>query len=1317
MDHSISINSTLNCPECGQPFDDEIWLIVDIKERPDLLQRLFNNGLHEVTCPNGHTNGIDVPLLLLRPVADQPLLFSPAEFAPVEQRAEHAVRLAMMLRDRMGTSWRDEWLPEGMLLVPRAQLSFSREGNVNSIANQLQLESEQGQEIDRARELLKAAGVDINSPAEVSQALAERPDIVASLVASLAEYDGSSESGAQEKYELVLHAVNAAMQDFYSGNNIQALDAAIKGWDRILNDVSFVTTGDRFKVVTLSDAGNGYYHRYEYSGHVSDLDRALRLWNDALALTAPDSPERLTIQGNLGAGLNARYRRSSNSADLSEAIRLMEDVIARSPDEPPQRAPSLNNLAIALHDLYEQSGIIGHLTRAIELWEEAVTLTPKETADWAMYLSNLSGGLRDRYRETKRLLDLDAAIESITDSMAATPEDSLNRASSLSNLGTVLIARYRHTGDIDDLDASIEAYEKAVAVIPPSAPDWALAQSNLGSGLHERYNRLGRLEDLEGAIGAYRATVALTHPNSLTWARLQNFLGLGLLDRYKHVGSIADLSASIDAHKSAAEAAEHAGSDQLDRSGYLNNLGNGFRARYRHTQHIEDLGQAIESYESAIQLISPNASDWPLIQSNLGTALHDRYQLTRELSDLDASVQAYKDALAQTPRGSVGWAPRANNLGTGLHERYRQAQDMESLTQAIKVYGDAAEAAPLHAPDSASFHLNLGSALQDMYESTGAPEDLQQAYLAYRKASEHASIVAPATSLAVAKSWSRLALKIGDWDTVLEAAQMGREAFSRLYQANTLRSEGETWRTELQGLGVIEAYAEASLDRPEAAALALENSLAQQLSLALGRGRDRLLLELLESERPDIYKKYARLSDRLHNLEELAKGGKVDSDDQIDHSELRAQATTAHSEINDVLNEIRALPGFEQLFGKPTFSDVRMAVRERHPLAYLATTEVGSVVVLVGNEGTEVFHAEMTLDDLTEMMLGKRKDNGNEGLLYGQIVGSPLLAVALSEALPRIGKQLLQPLVDRLIALDVKKITLIPSGRLNFLPLHAATILGRDGRALSFMDEFTISYAPSSQVLAECQAIAAQIASQSPTALVVGNPQPLPPGTNSLKYARIEAELVAALFGSQATTLTEEKAARDAILAHLQEKTFLHFACHGFFNLRAPSESGLILSGEQMDILSLSEVRDKLSLRFSRLVVLSACQTGLTDFRRLPDEVIGLPTGFMQAGAPGVVASLWPVDDRSTALLMERFYRNMIEDSMEPASALRDAQRWLRRASRRELGDYYLSHIVPRRMNAEDAYEAHKKMMEDGEPDAPAFDSPYYWASFTFTGA
>jgi len=73
------------------------------------------------------------------------------------------------------------------------------------------------------------------------------------------------------------------------------------------------------------------------------------------------------------------------------------------------------------------------------------------------------------------------------------------------------------------------------------------------------------------------------------------------------------------------------------------------------------------------------------------------------------------------------------------------------------------------------------------------------------------------------------------------------------------------------------------------------------------------------------------------------------------------------------------------------------------------------------------------------------------------------------------------------------------------------------------------------------------------------------------------------------------------------------------------------------------------------LVVLSACQTALG--KEIKGEgLVGLTRGFMYAGAPRVVATLWRIDDRATADMMRRFYEAMLKDGLRRSAALRAAQ-------------------------------------------------------------
>lgn len=148
------------------------------------------------------------------------------------------------------------------------------------------------------------------------------------------------------------------------------------------------------------------------------------------------------------------------------------------------------------------------------------------------------------------------------------------------------------------------------------------------------------------------------------------------------------------------------------------------------------------------------------------------------------------------------------------------------------------------------------------------------------------------------------------------------------------------------------------------------------------------------------------------------------------------------------------------------------------------------------------------------------------------------------------------------------------------------------------------------------------------------------------------------------------EATREAVLAgNLRDFRVLHFATHAVADTENPELSGLLLSlvdaeGHPREgFLGLSDIYD-LDLE-AGLVVLSACRTALGKEVR-GEGLIGLTRAFQSAGAPRVVASLWPVDDRTSAELMVRFYQAMWRDQrpLAPAAALREAQRSLRQDPR-----------------------------------------------------
>jgi CHAT domain-containing protein len=172
-----------------------------------------------------------------------------------------------------------------------------------------------------------------------------------------------------------------------------------------------------------------------------------------------------------------------------------------------------------------------------------------------------------------------------------------------------------------------------------------------------------------------------------------------------------------------------------------------------------------------------------------------------------------------------------------------------------------------------------------------------------------------------------------------------------------------------------------------------------------------------------------------------------------------------------------------------------------------------------------------------------------------------------------------------------------------------------------------------------------------------------------------EAAALADLFPTDRRLVATGLAANRALVTsgRLAPYSILHFATHGVFDGEYPLLSGLSLSriddaGRAIDgFFGIYDAHD-LALSAS-LVVLSGCETALGRHMRA-EGLVGLTHGFLYAGVPRVVASLWRVPERATVELMTAFYGALIDDRLSPSQALAVAQDRLVR-SRRWRDPYY----------------------------------------------
>jgi len=283
-----------------------------------------------------------------------------------------------------------------------------------------------------------------------------------------------------------------------------------------------------------------------------------------------------------------------------------------------------------------------------------------------------------------------------------------------------------------------------------------------------------------------------------------------------------------------------------------------------------------------------------------------------------------------------------------------------------------------------------------------------------------------------------------------------------------------------------------------------------------------------------------------------------------------------------------------------------------------------------------------------------------------------------NQAMETLSRILLQPAWSE--AASRQRLAVVPDAALHLLPFSALLVPGADGGSWEaggslrpLLERQEVVYLPSAATLALQRKRLEQRAPAPQWAAVFADPafgpaEPaggLLPQFEPLPSSRREAEAIAALApAGQVWTALGPEANRDAVLSgQLSAYRFIHFATHGIADARNPELSGLVLSlvdagGRPRDgFLGLADIYE-LDLA-ADLVVLSSCRTAIG--REVRGEgLMGLTRGFLYAGVPRVVASLWPVQDRTTAELMSRFYRALWVDRLSPAAALRAAQRSLR---------------------------------------------------------
>jgi CHAT domain-containing protein len=882
------------------------------------------------------------------------------------------------------------------------------------------------------------------------------------------------------------------------------------------------------------------------------------------------------------------------------------------------------------------------------------------------------------------------ALRVLDEAAAVVAPGSAEAARIQNNVAMTRLNLFAQRSRQSDLDEAISAARKAVQ-IAPDIPTRCLGLSALSNALRYRYRMTGRHEDIDSAVEYGREAVERS-PEGPRRVAYRSGLADVLQTRYVSNGSLVDLDGAITLLETCMQAPHLPVQVQL---GHIKGtLGQTLRNRYLRTRSAADIDRAVQLLADAVDLRSSD----PARLTNLGNALLTRYEDFGDLEDLQAAVYLQEAAVRTTRKGDWQLASRHNNAGNALSRMADERESRKLRRQAVDHYRSALRLTDPRAPERSSREYNLGRELETLSAGAISGGLVSEGRAAYLAAIDHGLQGSLEWASAAAMRLGRWATQRGAWTEAAEGYDAALDVARRLFQIQVLRAHKEAWLADVQGLPGEAAIAFVRTGRIEEAMLALESG--RSLLLAEALDRDRANLESLAADGwQSLANSYRATAGELAQ----ALNGSADAQ-RIEDLRRSLDAVTA---------SIRALPGHEGFLAQPTWDDITAAVPERSVLVYLAPSPVGGVAIIV-SRGTEQVQV-IDLPQCTATAVRRRVD----GLFAARTDRDPSSGTfrGTLDAVTRwCWDAVLAPI---LAATAAPHLVLSASGLLTMLPLHAAWAPASEidaGRRRYALDERLISYTPTARILAASQQVAA--AADAGSLLIVRDPTPstLP----TITMAHVETAWAASRMPAS-TILTGPRASVDEVSAEMLRCGVHHFACHGSSLPYEPLMSGLSLADDgrltMRDILDLRLDGAGGSRRGARLSVLSACSTDQPG-AELPDEVLSLPSGLLQAGVAGVIAAQWSVHDQASALLMARFYVAWRDERRSPLEALIAAQRWMRTTTNRQKVEDLTSAMRGSSAAHEwvDAQRWLVRLLQLRDPGRYDEAEPAHWAAFSYHG-
>ena len=827
--------------------------------------------------------------------------------------------------------------------------------------------------------------------------------------------------------------------------------------------------------------------------------------------------------------------------------------------------------------------------------------------------------------------------------------DAESEAKILNNLGLL----HHRAGR---LRAAREAYLQALEIFRRTGDRKreGILLGNLGN-VHEFLGEpLAALRLQEEALALARAT-----GDRGLEAEARNSLGLV----YRQLGEPQKALESYHAGLAVFRAAGNRGGEATA----LNNLGSMYIELGLAEEALGPLRQAIEIHrETGARGGQASAL------SNLGRSLADLGRSAEALEAFSAALDLHRAAQDRS-----GEAATLSNLGLGLVSDHRDREALEPLRQALAIrqeLGDRYREARVR-------HV-LGRALLNLGETGPALLELETALRLHREVGD------PAGEAAALQEIARTELARGNLEPArarLEPALQILESQRLRVTADRLRSAyfasfQEAYELYVDLLMSLHArqpgagYDARAFEAAEAARARSLLDLLREARVELRRGADAGLLDeerRLRLELSGKTERQARVLERKHTEEEAAEARRELQEALAAYEIAEARLRAGNPAYAGLLRP-EAIP----------LTAVQALLDEDTVLLEYSLGERRSFLWAVTPAGLRSFE----LPGRAEIEAAAREAHESLRTL------DPGEGARRREILSRLGRMLLGPVAE---SLGGRRLAVVSGGALQLVPF-AVLPLPSGEPVLAAHEVVSL---PSSAVLGELRRKAPSAAPGAIAVLAdpVFRPDDArvasPPGAAESRAASLPADLVRAASGaglddfprlawtrSEAEAAVRQAGGRPVLLAldfdasldtvrrpDLSQFRVLHFATHGVIDDRHPELSGLVLSlvdasGRPRD--GFLRLPDLYNLDLGAdLVVLSGCKTALG--REVRGEgLMGLSRGFFYAGASRVLATLWPVRDRATADLMERFYRSHLRDGLPPAEALRAAQLALRQDPR-----------------------------------------------------